>query len=146
MRKLIHISIQASGCFRKPSDPDAKNIWHCSSKATYIVVHLVACKYTLNLLWLKHPDYNGICLGEMMKNRFLLLVNKLWQKQRLFIQTIDRFLNNFKSIENDRQHRRISFRTKAFAGVIISTVTALSDLGFILFRYQSTRNTIPLSS
>ena len=61
-----------------------------------------------------------------MKNRFLLLVNKLWQKQRLFIQTINHFLNNFKSIENDRQHRRISFRTKALAGVIISTVTALS--------------------
>ncbi|MEG4280886.1 hypothetical protein QUA62_25965 [Microcoleus sp. MON1_C1] len=61
-----------------------------------------------------------------MKNRFLLLVNKLWQKQQLFIQKLNHSLNNFKLIENDRQHRRISFRTKAIAGVIIFTVTALS--------------------
>lgn len=61
-----------------------------------------------------------------MKNRFLLLVNKLWQKQRLFVQKLNHSLNNFKPIENDRQHRRISFLAKAIAGVIISTVTALS--------------------
>jgi len=64
-------------------------------------------------------------LIEIMKNRFLFLVNKLWQKQRLFIQKLNQILN-FQPIENDRQHRRISFRTKAIAGVIISTVTALS--------------------
>jgi len=61
-----------------------------------------------------------------MKNRFLWLVNKLWQKQQLFIQKLNHSLNNFKLIENDRQHRRISFRTKAIAGVILFTVTALS--------------------
>jgi hypothetical protein len=61
-----------------------------------------------------------------MNNRFLLLVNKLWQKRRLFIQTMNHFLNNFKPSENDRQHCRMSFRAKAIAGVIISTVTALS--------------------
>jgi len=61
-----------------------------------------------------------------MKNRFLLLVNKLWQKQQLFIQKLNYSLNNFKLLENDSQHRKISFRTKAIAGVIISTVTALS--------------------
>jgi hypothetical protein len=61
-----------------------------------------------------------------MKARFLWLAKKLWQKQRLFIQTMTHFLNNFKPIENDRQHRRISFLAQAIAGVIISTVTALS--------------------
>ena len=61
-----------------------------------------------------------------MKNRFLLLSNKLWQKQRLFIQKMNDFLNHFKPIENDRQHRRMSFRSQAIAGVIISTLTALS--------------------
>jgi hypothetical protein len=61
-----------------------------------------------------------------MKKRFLLLVNKLWQKQQLFIQKLNHSLNNFMLIENDRQHRRISFRTKAIAGVILFTVTALS--------------------
>ncbi len=60
-----------------------------------------------------------------MKNRFLFLVNKLWQKQRLFIQKLNQILN-FQPIENDRQHRRMSFRTKAIAGVIISTLTAMS--------------------
>ena len=60
-----------------------------------------------------------------MKNRFLFLVNKLWQKQRLFIQKLNQILN-FQPIENDRQHRRMSFRSQAIAGVIISTVTALS--------------------
>ncbi|MEG4352952.1 hypothetical protein QUA74_24840 [Microcoleus sp. LAD1_D3] len=61
-----------------------------------------------------------------MKNRFLLLVNKLWQKQRLFIQKLKNSLNYFKPIENDRQHRRMSFRSQAIAGVIISTLTAMS--------------------
>ncbi|MEG4627953.1 hypothetical protein Q5691_27165 [Microcoleus sp. w1-18aA5] len=61
-----------------------------------------------------------------MKNRFLLLVNKLWQKQRLFIQKLKNSLNYFKPIENDHQHRRMSFSAQAIAGVIISTVTALS--------------------
>ncbi len=60
-----------------------------------------------------------------MKNQFLLLVNKLWQKQRLFIQKMNDFLNNFKLIANDRQHPRMSFRSQAIAGVIIFTVTAL---------------------
>lgn len=61
-----------------------------------------------------------------MKNRFLLLVNKLWQKQRLFIQKMKKSLNYFKPIANDRQYRRMSFPAQAIAGVIISTVTALS--------------------
>lgn len=61
-----------------------------------------------------------------MKNRFLLLVNKLWQKQRLFIQKLNNSLNHFKPIENDRQYRRMSFRSQAIAGIIISTVTAMS--------------------
>lgn len=61
-----------------------------------------------------------------MKNRFLFLVNKLLQKQRLFIQKLKNSLNYLKPIENDRQHRRMSFRSQAIAGVIISTVTALS--------------------
>ena len=61
-----------------------------------------------------------------MKNRFLLLVNKLWQKQQLFIPKMNHFFNHFKPIENDRQHCRMSFRTPAIAGLIISTVTALS--------------------
>ena len=60
-----------------------------------------------------------------MKNRFLLLSNKLWQKQRLFIQKMNDFLNHFKLIENDRQRRRISFLAKAIAGVIISTLTVM---------------------
>jgi hypothetical protein len=60
-----------------------------------------------------------------MKNRFLLLVNKLWQKQRLFIPKLKQSLNNFKPIANDRQRRRISFRSKAIAGIIILTVTVL---------------------
>jgi hypothetical protein len=61
-----------------------------------------------------------------MKNQFLLLVNKLWQKQRLFIPKLHQSLNNFKPIANDRQDSRMSFRSKAIAGVIISTVTAMS--------------------
>ena len=61
-----------------------------------------------------------------MKNQFLLLVNKLWQKQRLFVQKLNHSLNNFKPIANDRQHRRISFLAKAIAGIMIFTVTALS--------------------
>lgn len=61
-----------------------------------------------------------------MKNRFLLLVNKLWQKQRLFIQKLNNSLNHFKPIENDRQYRRMSFRSQAIAGIIISTLTAMS--------------------
>jgi hypothetical protein len=60
-----------------------------------------------------------------MKNRFLLLVNKLWQKQRLFIQKLHHSLKNFQPLNNDRQHRRISFPALAIAGVIISSVTAL---------------------
>ncbi len=60
-----------------------------------------------------------------MKNRFLFLVNKLWQKQRLFIQKLNQILN-FQPIENDRQHRRMSFSAQAIAGVIISTLTAMS--------------------
>jgi hypothetical protein len=61
-----------------------------------------------------------------MKNRFLLLVNKLWQKQQLFIQKMNHFLNHFKPSKNDREHCRMSFRAPALAGAIISTVTALS--------------------
>jgi hypothetical protein len=61
-----------------------------------------------------------------MKNRFLLLVNKLWQKQRLFVQKLNHSLTNFQPIAWDRQHHRISFRSKAIAGIIIFTVTALS--------------------
>ena len=61
-----------------------------------------------------------------MKNRLLLLVNKLWQKQQLFIHKMNDFLNHFKPIENDRQHRRMSFPAQAIAGVIISTLTAMS--------------------
>jgi hypothetical protein len=61
-----------------------------------------------------------------MKNRFLLLVNKLWQKQQLFIPKMNHFLNHFKPLKNARQHCRMSFRDPALAGVIISTVTALS--------------------
>lgn len=61
-----------------------------------------------------------------MKNRFLFLVNKVWQKQRLFIQKLKNSLDYFKPIENDRQHRRMSFPAQAIAGVIISTVTAMS--------------------
>ncbi|MGB7712696.1 MAG: hypothetical protein WBL95_24700 [Microcoleus sp.] len=61
-----------------------------------------------------------------MKNRFLLLVNKLWQKQRLFIQKLHHSLKNFQPLNNDRQHRRISFPAQAIAGVIISSVTAMS--------------------
>jgi hypothetical protein len=34
----------------------------------------------------------AILLGEIMKNRFLLLVNKLWQKQQLFIPKMNHFL------------------------------------------------------
>ena len=60
-----------------------------------------------------------------MKNRLLLLVNKLWQKQRLFIQKLKNSLNYFKPIENDRQYPRMSFPAQAIAGVIIFTVTAL---------------------
>jgi hypothetical protein len=68
----------------------------------------------------------AILLGEIMKNRFLLLVNKLWQKQQLFIPKMNHFLNHFKPIENDRQPCRMSFRAPAIAGFIISSVTALS--------------------
>jgi len=68
----------------------------------------------------------AILLGEIIKNRFLLLVNKLWQKQQLFIPKMNHFLNHFKPIKNARQHWRMSFRAPAIAGVIISTVTALS--------------------
>jgi hypothetical protein len=68
----------------------------------------------------------AILLGEIMKNRFLLLVNKLWQKQQLFIPKMNHFLNHFKPFENAREHCRMSFRAPAIAGVIISTVTALS--------------------
>src|SRR4028119_660760 len=39
---------------------------------------------------------------------------------------MNHFLNNFKPIENDRQHCRMSFRAPAIAGVIISTLTVLS--------------------
>jgi hypothetical protein len=60
-----------------------------------------------------------------MKNRLLLLVNKLWQKQRLFIQKLKNSLNNFKPIAKNSQHRRINFRSKAIAGIIILTVTVL---------------------
>ena len=60
-----------------------------------------------------------------MKNRFLLLVNKLWQKQQLFLQKLKNSLNYFKPIENDRQHGRMSFRSQAIAGVIISTLTVM---------------------
>ena len=68
----------------------------------------------------------AILLGEIMKNRFLLLVNKLWQKQQLFLPKMNHFLNHFKPSENDRKHCRMSFRAPAIAGVIISTVTVLS--------------------
>jgi len=68
----------------------------------------------------------AILLGEIMKNRFLLLVNKLWQKQQLFIPKMNHFLNHFKPMDNDRQHCRMSLRVPAIAGVIISTVTVLS--------------------
>ncbi|MEG4321331.1 MULTISPECIES: hypothetical protein [unclassified Microcoleus] len=61
-----------------------------------------------------------------MKNRFLLLLNKLWQKQRLFVQKLNHSVNNFKPIAWDCQHRRMSFRSKAIAGIIIFIVTALS--------------------
>ncbi|HEY9296635.1 MAG TPA: hypothetical protein VIQ31_09710 [Phormidium sp.] len=57
-----------------------------------------------------------------MKNLFLLLVNKLWQKQQLFIPKMNHFLNHFKPLKNDREHCRMSFRAPAIAGVIISTV------------------------
>ena len=68
----------------------------------------------------------NMSLSEIMKNRFLLLVNELWQKQQLFIQKLNHSLNNFKPIANDRQHSRMSFRSNAIAVVIISTVTAMS--------------------
>jgi hypothetical protein len=61
-----------------------------------------------------------------MKNRFLLLVNKLWKKQPLFIEKMNHFLNPLKPLKNARQHCRMSFRAPAIAGVIISTVTVLS--------------------
>jgi hypothetical protein len=61
-----------------------------------------------------------------MKNRFLLLVKKIWQKQRLLIQKLKNSLNYLKPIILDRQHHRMSFRSQAIAGVIISTVTAMS--------------------
>jgi len=68
----------------------------------------------------------AILVGEIMKNGFLLVVNKLWQKQQLFIPKMNHFLNHFKPIENARQHCRMSVRAPAIAGVIISTVTVLS--------------------
>ncbi len=68
----------------------------------------------------------AILLGEIMKNRFLLLVNKLWQKQQLFIQKMNHFLHPLKPSKNARQPCRMSFRDPAIAGVIISTVTVLS--------------------
>jgi len=51
---------------------------------------------------------------------------------------MNHFLNNFKPIEDDRQHCRMSFRVPAIAGVIISTVTALSVAALSL-----TSNSLP---
>src|SRR4028119_1788021 len=73
-----------------------------------------------------HNSLSCMLLGEIMKNRFLLLVNKLWQQQRLFARELNHSMNNFQPSAWDRQHRRMSFRSKAIAGVIISTVTVLS--------------------
>ena len=39
---------------------------------------------------------------------------------------MNHFLNHFKPFENVREHCRMSFRAPVIAGVIISTVTALS--------------------
>jgi hypothetical protein len=59
-------------------------------------------------------------------------------KTAIIYPKMNHLLNNFKPIENDRQHCRMSFRAPAIAGVIISTVTALSVAALSL-----TSNSLP---
>jgi hypothetical protein len=60
-----------------------------------------------------------------MKNRLLLVVNKLWQEKQLFFQKTNHLLRNLKPIENYHQRRMISFLAYAITGLIVSTLTAL---------------------